>query len=68
MSKPSLGVRMISYRARNRLSVRSFAELIGEYHNTIYRIENDICKPHKANEIRLTEKMDKLEEEEREKK
>lgn len=68
MSKKSLGVRMISYRARNRLSVRAFAKLIGEYHNTIYRIENNICKPHKINEIRLTEKMDKLEAEERKKK
>ena len=32
---------------------------------TIYRIENGIHKPHKINEIRLTEKMDKLEAEER---
>lgn len=64
MSKSSLGVRMISYRARNRLSVRAFAELIGEYHNTIYRIEKNICKPHQINEIRLSEKMDKLEAEE----
>ena len=68
MSNTSLGVRMISYRARNRLSVRAFAQLIDEHHNTIYRIEKNICKPHKINEIRLTEKMDKLEEEEREKK
>ena len=68
MGNASLGVRMISYRARNRLSVRAFSELIGEHHNTIYRIEKNICKPHQINEIRLTEKMDKLEEEEREKK
>lgn len=67
MSNTSLGVRMISYRARNRLSVRAFAQLIDEHHNTIYRIENNICKPHKINEIRLMEKMDKLEAEEREK-
>lgn len=65
MSKASLGVRMIAYRARHRLSVRAFAELIGEHMNSIYRIENGIHKPHKINEIRLTEKMDKLEAEER---
>lgn len=64
MSKSSLGVRMITYRARHRLSQRAFAELIGENLMTIYRTENGICKPHKATEIRLTEKMDKLEAEE----
>ena len=64
MSKSSLGVRMITYRARHRLSQRAFAELIGETLATIYRVENNIHKPHKINEIRLTEKMDKLEAEE----
>lgn len=61
MSKTSLGVRMITYRAKHRLSMREFAELIDEQLNTIYRIENGVHKPHKANEIRLIEKMDKLE-------
>jgi transcriptional regulator with XRE-family HTH domain len=65
MSKTSLGVRMITYRAKHRLSMREFAELMDEQLNTIYRIENGVHKPHKANEIRLTEKMDKLEAEER---
>lgn len=65
MGNASLGVRMVTYRARHRLSVRAFAKLIDEYSNTIYRIENNICKPHKINEIRLTEKMDKLEAEEK---
>lgn len=68
MGNTSLGVRMISYRARNRLSQRALADLMGETLATIYRIENGIHKPHKINEIRLTEKMDKLEAEEREKK
>lgn len=65
MGDTNLGVRMISYRARHRLSVRAFAELIGEHMNSIYRIENNIHKPHKINEIRLEKKMDKLEAEER---
>lgn len=65
MSKSSLGVRMITYRARHRLSQRAFAELMGETLATIYRVENNIHKPHKINEIRLSEKMDKLEFEER---
>ena len=64
MSNTSLGVRMITYRARHRLSQRAFANLIGETLATVFRIENGIHKPHKINEIRLTEKMDKLEAEE----
>ena len=67
MGNTSLGVRMITYRARHRLSQRAFAELMGETLATIYRVENNIHKPHKINEIRLSEKMDKLEAEEREK-
>ena len=66
MGDTSLGARMIAYRARHRLSVRAFAEIIGEHMNSIYRIENGIHKPHKINEIRLAEKMDKLEAKERE--
>lgn len=68
MSKTSLGVRMISYRARNRLSQRKLAELMNEDLMVIYRVESGKHKPHKVNEIRLTEKMDKLEAGEREKK
>lgn len=67
MSKSSLGVRMITYRARHRLSQRAFAELIGENLATVYRIENSIHKPHRINEIRLSQKMDELEAEERSK-
>lgn len=65
----TLGERMLQYRARHKISQRKLAELLGEKHiNTIHRIECGKHKPHKINEIRLTEKMDKLEEEEREKK
>ena len=63
----NLALRMLSYRARNRLSQGKLAERMDEDLMTIYRIENGKHKPHKINEIRLTEKMDKLEEEEREK-
>lgn len=64
MGKSSLGVRMLTYRARHRLSQRKLADLIGENLMTIYRTENGICKHHKTTEIRLTEKMDELEAEE----
>lgn len=63
----TLGERMLHYRARHRMSQRKLADLLGEKHvNTIHRIESGQHKPHKINEIRLTEKMDKLEAEERE--
>ena len=65
MGNTSLGVRMLTYRARNRISQTKLAELMDEDLMTIYRIENGKHKPHKINEIRLTEKMDKLEAEER---
>ena len=65
MGNTSLGIRMLTYRARHRISQRKLAELMDEDLMTIYRIENGIHKPHKINEIRLTEKMDKLEAEER---
>ena len=64
MGKANLGVRMLTYRARHRISQSKLAELMDEDLMTIYRIENDKHKPHKVNEIRLTEKMDKLEAEE----
>ena len=65
----TLGERMLQYRAKHKISQRQLTELLGEKHiNTIHRIECNKHKPHKINEIRLTEKMDKLEEEEREKK
>lgn len=65
MGNTSLGVRMITYRARHRISQTKLAELMDEDLMTIYRIENGKHKPHKINEIRLTEKMDKLEAEEK---
>ena len=65
MGKANLGVRMLTYRARHRLSQTKLAELMDEELMTIYRIENGKHKPHKINEIRLSEKMDKLEAEER---
>ena len=61
----TLGERMLHYRARNRISQSKLAELMDEDLMTIYRIENGIHKPHKINEIRLTQKMDKIEAEER---
>ena len=65
----TLGERMLQYRAGHKISQKKLADLLGEKHiNTIHRIECGKHKPHKINEIRLTEKMSKLEAEEREKK
>ena len=60
----NLALRMLSSRARNRLSQGKLAERMDEDLMTIFRIENGKHKPHKINEIRLIEKMDKLEAEE----
>lgn len=57
----NLALRMLSYRARNRVSQRKLAEIMGESLMTIYRIERGVHKPHKVNEMRLSEKMDELE-------
>lgn len=57
----NLALRMLSYRARNRVSQRKLAEIMGENLMTIYRIESGVHKPHKVNEMRLSEKMDELE-------
>ncbi len=63
----NLALRMLSYRARNRLSQRALANLMDEHLMTIYRVESGVHKPHKINEMRLSEKLAKLEEaEERE--
>ena len=60
----TLGERMLQYRATKRISRFELANRLGEHINTIYRVENGIHKPHKVNELRLTQKMDKLEEKE----
>ena len=57
----NLALRMLSYRARNRLSQRALAELMDENLMTNYRIEGGVHKPHKVNEMRLSQKMDELE-------
>lgn len=61
MSKANIGTRMLMYRAKNRLSQRAFAELIGENFAMVYRTEKGLTKPHCATEIRLCQKMDELE-------
>ena len=57
----NLALRMLYYRARHKLSQRKLAELMNENLMTIYHIESGVHKPHKVNEIRLSEKMDELE-------
>jgi transcriptional regulator with XRE-family HTH domain len=61
----TLGERMLSYRARHRISQTKLAELIGETQNVIHIIETGKHRPHKANEMRLSAKIQELEEKER---
>lgn len=60
----TIGDRMLQYRARHNLSQTELGALIGEGISTIFRAESGKYRTHKANEIRLTEKMNKLESDE----
>ena len=62
----NLGERMLQYRVRQRISRVELGRRLGEHMNTIYRIENGIHKPHMVNQLRLEQKMEKLEEKENE--
>ena len=53
---------MLNYRATHNLSRRELAELMGEKKHIIDWCETGIHKPHLAKQIRLENKMKKLEE------
>ena len=57
-----VGKRMLNYRATHNLSRRELAELMGEKKHVIDWCETGIHKPHLAKQIRLENKMKKLEE------
>jgi transcriptional regulator with XRE-family HTH domain len=56
-----LSERVISYRAKHRLTQRKFADKINEPASMIFRIEKNDKNHHKATIVRLTAKMDELE-------
>lgn len=56
-----LGERMLRYRAKHRLTQSQLASEMGETLQTIHRCESGKQKPHKANEIRLSMKLEALE-------
>ena len=60
----TLGERMLQYRAKHNLSQRRLADLLGTNTTAIFRWESNKNKPHKANELRLLNKMKELEEKE----
>lgn len=60
----TVGERMLRYRAKHRLTQSQLGEKIGETVSTIFRCESGKVKMQKVNEVRLTIKMDELEENE----
>ena len=57
-----LGERMLIYRANHDLTQTELANLLGTYSDMIYRIENGKYNTRKTTEIRLSQKLTKLEE------
>lgn len=57
-----LGERMLNYRANHDLTQKQLAELLGTYRDMVYRIENGKYNTRKTTEIRLSQKLTKLEE------
>lgn len=57
----TIGERMLQYRASHGLTQTDFGNLIGESLSVVFRAESGKHKMHKVNEIRLTNKMNKLE-------
>ena len=57
-----LGERMLNYRAKHDLTQTQLAELLGTYCDMVCRIENGKYNTRKTTEIRLSQKLTKLEE------
>lgn len=62
----SIGERMLSYRAKHGLSQRQLADKLDESFYMIRNCEHNWYKLQKANEIRISQKMAKLENEDME--
>lgn len=57
----TLGERMLNYRARNNLTQTELAEKLKISLTAVYRCESGKFKMHKVNELRISQKMSKLE-------
>ena len=53
---------MLEFRARNNLTQKQLAEIIGVDINTIHRTETEKTKPTKRNKIKFENKMKEWEE------
>lgn len=57
----TLGERMLHYRALHGINQTELARLLGTYLGNISRIERGTCRPHKVNELKLSERLRELE-------
>ena len=62
----TLSERMLRYRATHKLTQKQLADLLCEQAHVIFRCENNKNVMHKANELRVSLKMDELERKESE--
>ena len=60
----NFGEEILKYRAENNLTQKEMAEMLGVTPFMIYRYENNISNPSKANAIRFKNKMYKRNESE----
>jgi DNA-binding XRE family transcriptional regulator len=61
-AKMGFGRNMLEFRARNNLTQKQLAEIIGVDINTIHRTETEKTTPTKRNKIKFENKMKEWEE------
>ena len=57
----TLGERMLNYRAMHKLTQAELADILEINPMAVYRCESGKFKMHKVNELRISQKMSKLE-------
>lgn len=57
----TLGERMLNYRAMHKLTQAELADILEINPMAVYRCESGKFKMHKANELRISKKLEKLE-------
>ena len=57
----TLGERMLNYRAMHKLTQAELADILEINPMAVYRCESGKFKMHKANKLRISKKLEKLE-------
>jgi transcriptional regulator with XRE-family HTH domain len=57
----TLGERFLNYRAKHNISQARLADLLGTNYQFVYRVENNLHKVRRVNEVRFAMKLDELE-------